>query len=523
MTRGRGYATFWVIMGYRPGNVARWAIALVVPVVGGALATYGELVWGAAAVAALVAAPGLRSYAATAGVAFGLFVLARAAAAITAPGAVGVFLGFAALVSVAYVLSLWRRKGGATPAAAQWVAAFTAVCAVAAAGAAALLAGPATLNLVLVPLAALAAIGAIPVAQKLSRAAFIALVIGLALGSIKGGVGFGLAHAADEALTRGDYAAAGTYARCAAFAGGGDRARLLRLKAAAAGGAARAELETIYRERDRLSSPRPFDAALATAAFVRGDYEKAAMYGDLAATPLPTSPLRDKPLRRYDVYDAFAARAESPFAQAWAELWFGNHAKAAAAFSALAPSNPDARWYEAFALERGGDREAAADIYENIWQSDRRRLRAAFGLLRTREYLGLRGEIWRNLGKRYPDFCVGTELEATDGFRLSKGRLSLGRKPATVTLYGGGRRTIAVIAESYSALGLYPIVTLTVGGNPVRTFYMNVPGEDIYRTEVDLGPGGKRVGLVFENDYADPGRGLDRNVFVREVRIGGKH
>ncbi len=510
-------------MGYRPGNVARWAVALVVPVVGGALATYGELVWGAAAVAALVAAPGLRSYAATAGVAFGLFVLARAAAAITAPGAVGVFLGFAALVSVAYVLSLWRRKGGATPAAAQWVAAFTAVCAVAAAGAAALLAGPATLNLVLVPLAALAAIGAIPVAQKLSRAAFIALVIGLALGSIKGGVGFGLAHAADEALTRGDYAAAGTYARCAAFAGGGDRARLLRLKAAAAGGAARAELETIYRECDRLSSPRPFDAALATAAFVRGDYEKAAMYGDLAATPLPTSPLRDKPLRRYDVYDAFAARAESPFARAWAELWFGNHAKAAAAFSALAPSNPDARWYEAFALERGGDREAAADIYENIWQSDRRRLRAAFGLLRTREYLGLRGEIWRDLGKRYPDFCVGTELEATDGFRLSEGRLSLGRKAAALTFYGGGRRTIAVIAESYSALGLYPIVTLTVGGNPVRTFYMNVPGEDIYRTEVDLGPGGKRVGLVFENDYADPGRGLDRNVFVREVRIGGKH
>jgi tetratricopeptide (TPR) repeat protein len=509
-------------MGYRPGNVARWAIALVVPVVGGALATYGELVWGAAAVAALVVAPGLRRYAAAASVAFGLFVLARAAAAVTARGAVAVFLGFAALVSLAYILSLYRRKSGDKPAAAQWVAALTAVCAVAAAGAAALLAGPATINLVLAPLAAVAAIGAIPAAQKLSRAAFIALVIGLALGSIKGGVSFGLAHAADEALTRGDYAAAGRYARYAAFAGGGYRARLLRLKAAAAGGAAWAELETIYRERNRLSSPRPFDAALATAAFVRGDYEKAAMYGDLATTPLPTSAPRDKPVRRDYVYDAFAAGAESPFAQAWAELWLGNSAKAAAAFSALAPSDPDARWYEAFALERAGDREAAADIYETLWRSDRRRLRAAFGLLRTREYLGLRGEIWRSLGTRYPDFYVGTELEATDGFRLSKGRLSLGRKAAALTVYGGGRRTIAVIAESYSALGLYPIVTLTVGGNAARTFYMNVPGEDIYRTAVDLGPGGKRVGLVFENDYADPSRGLDRNVFVREVRIGGE-
>ncbi|MEE9455878.1 MAG: hypothetical protein V3W11_01860, partial [bacterium] len=347
-------------MSYRAGNVARWAVALVVPVVGGALATYGELVWGAAAVAALVAAPGLRRYAAMSSVAFGLFVLARAAAGVTARGAVAVFLGLAALVSLAYILSLYRRKGGDKPAAAQWVVAFTAVSAVAAAGAAVLLAGPATINLVLAPLAAVAAIGAIPAAQKLSRAAFIALVIGLALGSIKGGVSFGLARAADEALARGDYAAAGTYARYAAFAGGGDRARLLRLKAAAAGGAAWAELETVYRERDRLSSPRPFDAALATAAFVRGDYEKAAMYGDLAATPLPTSALRDKPVRRDDVYDAFAAGAESPFARAWAELWLGNHAKAAAAFSALAPADPNARWYEAFALERAGDREAAA-------------------------------------------------------------------------------------------------------------------------------------------------------------------
>ncbi len=520
MTRGRGYATFWVIMGYRPGNVARWAIALVVPAVGGALATYGELVWGAAAVAALVAAPGLRSYAATAGVAFGLFVLARAAAAITAPGAVAVFLGFAALVSVAYVLSLWRRKGGATPAAAQWVAAFTAVCAVAAAGAAALLAGPATLNLVLVPLAALAAIGAVPVAQKLSRAAFIALVIGLALGSIKGGVGFGLAHAADEALTRGDYTAAGTYARCAAFAGGGDRARLLRLKAAAASGAAWAELETICRERDRLSSPRPFDAALATAAFVRGDYEKAAMYGDLAATPLPTSPLRDKPLRRDDVYDAFAARAESPFARAWAELWLGNHAKAAAAFSALAPSNPDARWYEAFALERGGDREAAADVYENIWQSDRRRLRAAFGLLRTRKYRGLRGEIWRNLIKRYEFHVVGSKLETTSGFLLSKHRLALGQTPSTFTFQGKGLRPLTVIAESYGVKGLYPIVTLTVNGEPVRTFYADVPGENIYRAEVRLENEENEIGLVFENDFFDPTYGYNRDIFVREVRIG---
>jgi len=507
-------------MGYRPGSAAKWAITLLVPVAGGALATYRELVWGAAAVAALVAVPRLRRYAGPVGVAFGLLVLARVAAAVTARGAVAVFLGFAALAAAACVLALWRRKGGDAPRGAQWVAACTAAGTVAAAGAAALLAGPATLNLVLAPLAALAAIGAVPAAEKLSRAAFLALVTGLALGSIKGGVSSGLARAAEGALARGDYAAAGTYARYAAFTGGGDRADLIRLEAAAAGGAPWAELEAAYRERDRLSSPRPFDAALASAAFARGDYEEAAMYGDLATTASPTSPLRDKPIPRDDVYDAFVAGTERPFARAWAELWLGNYPKAASAFSALAPADPDARWYEAFALERAGDREAAADIYENIWRGDRRRLRAGFGLLRTGNYRGLRGEIWRTLRKRYGVRFTGKKLETTSGFLLTKRRLALGQTPATLTFDGGGRRPIAIIAESYGVQGLYPIVTLTVNGEPVRTFYADVPGENIYHAEVRLREEENEIGLVYENDFLDPTYGYNRDIFIREVRIG---
>jgi tetratricopeptide (TPR) repeat protein len=506
-------------MAYRPGDVARWFIALAVPVGGGALATYGELVWGAAVAAFLVVVPRLRRYAAPAAVAFGLFVFARAAAAVTARGVVAVFLGFAALVAAAYVLSLWRRKRTGGTGTAQWAAALTALGTVAAAGAAALIAGPATLNLALAPLAAVAAFGAIPAARKSSRVAFVALAVGLALGSIKGGVGFALVRAAEGALARGDNVAAGAYSRYAALAGGGDHAELMRIKAAAAGGAPWAEVEAVYRERDRLSSPRPFDATLATAAFARGDYEKAAMYGDLATTASPTSPFRDQPMPRDDLYDAFAAGGESPFARAWAELWLGNYPNAAAAFSALAPSDPDARWYEAFALERAGDREAAADIYEDAWRNDRR-LRAGFGLLRTRKYRGLRGEIWRELIKRYEFRVVGTKLETESGFRLSKGRLALGQTPATFTYEGKGLRPLVVIAESYGVKGLYPIVTLTVNGETVRTFYADVPGENIYEAEVYLKEGNNEIGLLFENDFYDPAFGYNRDVFVREVRIG---
>lgn len=506
-------------MAYRPGDVARWFIALAVPVGGGALATYGELVWGAVAVAFLVVVPRLRRYAAPAAVAFGLFVFARAAAAVTARGVVAVFLGLAVLVAAAYVLSLWRRKRAGGTGAAQWVAALTALGTVVAAGAAALIAGPATLNLTLAPLAAAAALGAIPATQKSSRIAFVALAVGLAVGSIKGGVSFALARAAEGALARGDWPAAGAYSRYAALAGGGDRAELIRLKAAAAGGAPWAEVEAVYRERDSLSSPRPFDAALATAAFARGDYEKAAMYGDLATTASPTSPFRDKPVPRDDLCDAFAAGAESPFARAWAKLWLGNWAKAAAAFSSLAPSDPDARWYEAFALERAGDREAAADIYEDTWRSDRR-LRDGFGLLRTRKYRGLRGEIWRELINRYEFRVAGTGLETASGFRLSKGRLALGQTPAAFTYRGKGLRPLVVIAESYGVKGLYPIVVLTVNGEPVHTFYADVPGENIYEAEVRLEKEDNEIGLVFENDFYDPAFGYNRDIFVREVRIG---
>jgi hypothetical protein len=36
---------------------------------------------------------------------------------------------------------------------------------------------------------------------------------------------------------------------------------------------------------------------------------------------------------------------------------------------------------------------------------------------------------------------------------------------------------------------------------------------------VDLPPGENEIAVLFENDYADADRGLDRNVFVREIRL----
>jgi len=507
-------------MSYRPGNVARWGIALALPVAGGALASYGELVWGAAAVVALAAAPPLQRYAAGASVAFGLLVLARVAAPVAAGGAVAVFLGLAAVVAFAYLLSLRRRAGGHAATAAQWAAALGAICAVAAAAAAILFAGPPTLNLMLAPLATLAALGAVPVGGKLARGAFIALVVGLALGSAKGGVSFALGRAAEEALGRGDYDYAGRYARYALAAGGGPRAELTRLKAAGAGGAPWPELEAIYAGRGRFSSPRPFDAALAAAALARGDYEKAAMYGDLATTPSPTSPVRDKPLSRDELYELFAATAARPFDKAWAALWAGRYEKAASAFRSLTPPQPRAARYEAFALERAGRKKAAAAIYKKLWDADRTNFRAAFGLLRTGKYKGLRGEIWRTLGEHYEVYVVGSDLATTSGFRLPKHCLALGQTPATFIFLGSGVRPVAIIAESYGVKGLYPIVAFTVNGEPVRTFYADVPGENIYEAGVYFGREENEIGLSFENDFVDPTYGYNRDIFIREVRIG---
>jgi tetratricopeptide (TPR) repeat protein len=506
-------------MALKPGDIARWALAVGLPIAGGALATYGELIWGAAAVAVLAAVPPARRYAAAAAAVFGLLVLARVGAPVPARGVTAVLLGLAAIAAVAFVLALRRRRDGRV-ADIRWALALGAVAAVTAAGAA-LLVGSPTVNLVLVPLAALAALAAPAAGDRIARAAFVALVVGLTLGAVKGAAGFALTGRAEDALARGDYAAAERYASYAAALGPGGRADLVRLRAAAGSGAPWARLEAIYDGRDRFTSPRPFDAALATAALARGDYEKAAMYGDLATTPSPTSPVRDRAVPRKELYERFAAEASGPFARGWVATWGGRYDEAAAAFEEAAASDARAGLYRALALERAGRRDAAAALYEETWDYDRDNFAAAFGLLRAANYRGLRGAVWRTIRKKYPKVVVGAKLDAVDGLALTKRRLSLGRTPATFLCEGEGRRDVAVIAESYAADGLFPIVELSVNGRPARTIYLNVPGENIYEVTLDLDAERNEIGLLFTNDYADPERGVDRNVYVREVRISG--
>lgn len=172
------------------------------------------------------------------------------------------------------------------------------------------------------------------------------------------------------------------------------------------------------------------------------------------------------------------------------------------------------------AWEHAGDPGRAARLYESAWRADPGNLDAAFGLLRTREYVGLRGEVWRVLSERYPAHRVGAELEADDGMVISKNRRSLGRAPATMILKGPGRRRVAIIAESQPAKGLYPMVVLSLNGRALRRWYMNESGEGLYAAVIDLKPGPNVLGLWFENDFADAGKGVDRNVFIREIRMG---
>lgn len=504
----------------KPGDIARWTLAVGLPIAGGALATYSELIWGAAAVVVLAAFPPARRYAATAGAVFGLLVLARFGALVPARGATAVLLGLAAIAAVAYALALGRRKDRRV-ADARWALALGAVAAVAAAGAAFLFAPP-TVNLVLVPLAALAALAAPAARDRMARAAFAALVIGLALGAVKGAAGSALTGRAEAALARGEYAEAERYASYAAALGPGARADLVRFKAAAGSGAPWDRLQAIYERRDRFASPRPFDVALATAAIARGDYDKAAMYGDLATTPSPTSPVRDRAIPREELYERLAAEASGPFARGRVAMWGGRYDEAAAAFEEAAASDARAELYRALALERAGRRDEAAALYGEMWDSDPDNFAAAFGLLRTAKIRGLRGAVWRTIRIRYPKVIVGAKLDAVDGLALTKHRLSLGRTPATFAFEGEGRRGVAVIAESYAAEGLFPIVEISVNGEAARTLYMNVPGENIYEVTLDLDAERNEIGLLFTNDYADPERNVDRNVYVREVRISGE-
>lgn len=484
------------------------------------MADYRELVWGAAALVALAAIPSLRRYAPAAGAAFGLLVLARFAGVTAAPPGMGaVVLGLAAIVALAFFLSLARRGGREdAPRPATWAAAGSGLAAVVAAAAVVLFAGLPTLNVVLVPVGVFVALGAVAFGGRVPRVAFAALALGLGLGAAKGGAAFALVRAAESALLRGDAGAAAEYSHWASTLGGGGRADLVRLGAAAAAGAPWDELGAMAGSRGRTESPRPFDAALAVAAFERGDYENAARHADLATAEAPTSPVRDEPVNKDYLYEVLAGRAADPYGRGRAALWAGRYGEAAASFAeAGAPLD------QAFALERAGDDEGAVAIYRALWQADRDDFRAAFGVLRTSGDRKVRGRIWRRLGKRYPDYFVGSNLEAEDGFPLTKHRLSLGRTAATITVEAEGRRAVAVIAEAYDALGLYPLVTLTVDGDAVRTFYMNTPGEDIYEAVVELPPGESELGVLFENDYADPATGLDRNVFLREIRIGNEH
>lgn len=507
-------------MALKPGDIARWTLAIGLPIAGGALATYGELIWGAAAVAVLASVPPARRYAAAAAAVFGLLVLARVGAPVPARGITAVLLGLAAIAAAAFVLGLSRRREGRV-ADVRWALALGAVAAVAAAGAA-LLVGSPTVNLVLVPLAALAALAVPPAGDRVARAAFVALVAGLALGAVKGAAGFALTGRAEAALAGGKYAAAERYGSYAAALAPGARSDLVRLKAAAGGGAPWARLETLYEARDRFASPRPFDATLATAALARGDYEKAAMHGDLATTPSPTSPVRDRPVPREELYELFAAEASGPFARGWVATWGGRYDEAAAAFEEAAASDARARLYRALALERAGRREAAASLYGEMWDSDPDNFAAAFGLLRTANRRGLRGAVWRTIRNKYPKVIVGAKLDAVDGLALTKRRLSLGRTPATFPCTGEGPRDVAIIAESYAADGLFPIVEISVNGEPARTLYMGVPGENVYEVTLELDAGRNEIGLLFTNDYADAERGVDRNVYVREVRISGE-
>ncbi len=513
------YANLNHLMNYRPGTIARVALTVALPFAGGVLASWRDALWGAAA-AALYLVPAARPYFPAVAATFGLLVVARLGAGVAAAGPVAVTLGFAGAVALALVVALWRGRRARAAPLREWVTVVLALGVVIYAGVSALVVRPAGVAVALAPLAAFAFLAFPPnAARATSPGPAYALAAGLLLAGVRVAVAFGLAAAADGAFARGDFAIAAREATWAGQLGAGARAGLTALKAKDRSGVPWPLLENLYARRDRYASPRPYDAALAAAALARGEYESAAMHADLATTPSPVGPNAGKPTARAALRRELVPRATTPFARAWLGLWAGDAPAGVATFDA-ADGTPGVGWWRAFARERAGRAADAAAVYAGLWETDAADYAAAFGLLRTHDYVGLRGAVWRALRSRYRFAMVGDALRAPDGYRLSKHRLSLGRDAATFVCPGPGRRPFALIAESFPAEGLYPIVTVSVNGRVARTFYLFVAGENIYETIVTLGAGDNVVAVRFENDYAEAARGLDRNVYVREVRLG---
>ena len=506
-------------MRYRLGDVVRVGLVGAVPAAAGACATAGEACWGAALFLALTLIPRLAAYAGPLAVAYGLLVGARLLTRVPAGGPTAVVIGCAFIAAAAFVLSLLRRRPGV----AAWAAGMVALATVAAAGVAATVIRPATFNLALTPLAALTALWALATpeagraADGRARLPVVALGLGLGVAGIRLAAAFALVPPAEGALAAGDARAAYERASWARALGAGARGELTQVNAAGALGGGWPELERLAEAKAVGASPRPFDAALALIAFRRADYERAAMYGDLATTPTRTAPAAGKPMRRDDVYRSFAAA--TPYARAWAAAWGGRSDEAARLFGA-GPATPAWRRATAMALERAGDKGAAAAIYEALWRADPGDLAAGLGWLRAGEVVGARGEVWHAMGRLYPKVLRGARLTTPDGLVISKGRLSLGRTAATAKVWGPGRKRLALIAEGTAFGGLYPIVAVTVNGAPVRTFYMDAPGEAFYGTTITLRPGWNVVGVRYGNDDADPRGGGDRNVYLRELRVG---
>ncbi len=496
-----------------------FALAALVFTVGVA-ATTAEVVWGAVLAAFLFAVRPGRQLAGAAAITFGVLVLARLGAAVASRGAVAVSLGIAGIVAAAYGLSLWRRRGSGTVVALDVVVWVMAASTLIIAAAAALALRRPTFNLAFVPAAVLIFLIALRFRGAYGRWLGPALVVAVAVAGMRLGAAFGFARAADAALAGENYEAAAARAHLATRLGAGSSARWRELKAAARAGAAWPVLKALYEERDVYSSSRAWDAELAVAALARGDYERAALHGDLATTASPVARVSGKALPRRFLYCRMVAAAATPGARAWAALWLGRVDEAACGFAEAVPAEADAVWWEARALEAAGKDNAAAALYRTLWRDDKTNFAAGFGLIRTAHRRRCERDVRRALAREFEMTVAGADLKADDGYLLTRNRLSLGRTPATLTVPGPGKRRLAIVAEASGALGLYPIVTVTINGVPVHTFYMNVGGENIYETTITLPTKENELGLFFENDFADGARGLDRNVFVAEVRLG---
>jgi hypothetical protein len=82
-----------------------------------------------------------------------------------------------------------------------------------------------------------------------------------------------------------------------------------------------------------------------------------------------------------------------------------------------------------------------------------------------------------------------------------------------------GTYLIEITAKGALANGVGPEMQLRIDGQSKGSVFVNTNSPEIYTFEVEVSAGTHEVSIAFNNDYYDPARGVDRNLYVDKIAV----